>query len=229
MIKAICFDVGHTLIKYNNPLNWSSLYRPALEHAVQDCGIELTSDMFDIAAEILSKYNTRKNYREVEVTATAIFDEIFNAWDYPKTELQSVKSGFFSYFQSGAEPFPEAADTLTKLKQAGIKIGALTDVAYGMENEFSLKDIEPLASLIDITFTSVDVGYRKPNKAGFVRLLDFFGISPDEMMYVGDEEKDIVGANALGIVSVLINRDSSEKAFGQCYTIESLDEIFLIV
>ena len=26
-IKAIGFDVGHTLIKYNNPLNWQGLYR----------------------------------------------------------------------------------------------------------------------------------------------------------------------------------------------------------
>lgn len=44
-IKAIGFDVGHTLIKYNNPLNWQGLYRSGLEHAAAAAGIPLSEDM----------------------------------------------------------------------------------------------------------------------------------------------------------------------------------------
>ena len=33
MFKAVVFDIGQTLIEYNNPLNWSKLYRPALKEA----------------------------------------------------------------------------------------------------------------------------------------------------------------------------------------------------
>ncbi|MDE6595448.1 MAG: HAD family hydrolase, partial [Oscillospiraceae bacterium] len=116
-----------------------------------------------------------------------------------------------------------------KLKQHGIKIGILTDVAYGMENEFSLKDISALSDFIDIAFTSVDVGYRKPNSAGYLKLIGALEISPNEMIFIGDEEKDIIGAKKLGIVSALINRSKETKDFGQDYTLKSLSDIFSIL
>ena len=28
-----------------------------------------------------------------------------------------------------------------------------------------------------------DVGWRKPNRAGYMKLLDYFGVSPEEMLY----------------------------------------------
>ena len=31
MFKAVIFDIGHTLVEYKNPMNWSLLYRPAFE------------------------------------------------------------------------------------------------------------------------------------------------------------------------------------------------------
>lgn len=121
MIKVVSFDVGHTLIKYNNPLSWTSLYRPALCEAAAKCNIVLADGMMDAAAEIL-------------------------------------------------------------------------------------KDFAMLTDYIDLILTSVDVGCRKPCKEGFLKTAECFNILPNEMIYVGDEEKDIVGANSVGAVSVLINR-----------------------
>ena len=106
-----------------------------------------------------------------------------------------------------------------------MKIGALTDVAYGMENRNFLWDIEAVRGYFDAVLTSVDVGYRKPNKAGFLELLRSLEVSPAEMVYVGDEEKDIAGANAAGIVSVLIDRDGKNPDFGQDFTVKSLTHI----
>ena len=136
---------------------------------------------------------------------------------------------FYSFFNADAEPYPETIDTMAKLKQRGIKIGILTDVAYGMDNVFSLQDIAVLSDFVDTAFTSVDIGYRKPNSAGYLKLLDSLGVSPNEMMFIGDEEKDIIGANKLGIVSVLINRSKEIKNFGQDYTLESLNGLFSIL
>lgn len=228
MIKAVGFDVGHTLIKYNNPLNWQTLYRPALEQAAHVCNIALSEEMISAATDVLLKYNTRVNYRETEVTSDTIFGEILERWGL-QAELDVIKSEFYSFFKADARPFPETIDTLSKLKQRGIKTGILTDVAYGMDNKFSLQDIALLADYIDIALTSVDVGFRKPNGAGFLRLLEYFGIRPDEMLYVGDEEKDIIGANKLGIGSVLINRSRDVKEFGQDYTMKTLNDILTVI
>lgn len=227
-IKAIGFDVGHTLIKYKNPLNWQGLYRSGLEHAAAAADITLSEDMILSATEVLLKYNTRVNYREWETTSDCIFNEILKRWGL-QTDLYTLKSGFYSFFKADAEPYPETVDTMKKLKQNGIKIGILTDVAYGMDNEFSLADISVLSDFIDVSVTSVDVGYRKPNSAGYLKLLNSLGVYPDEMIFIGDEEKDIIGAKKLGIVSALINRSKEIKDFGQDYTLESLSGIFSVL
>ena len=227
-VKAIGFDVGHTLIKYKNPLNWQGLYRSGLEHAAAAADIVLSEDMILSATDVLLKYNTRVNYREWETTSDHIFNEILDKWEL-QTDLHTLKSGFYSFFKADAEPYPETIDTMKKLKQHGIKIGILTDVAYGMENEFSLEDISVLSDFIDIAITSVDVGYRKPNSAGFLKLLEALEISPNEIIFIGDEEKDIIGAKKLGIVSALINRSNDIKDFGQDYTFKSLSDIFSIL
>lgn len=198
-IKAIGFDVGHTLIKYKNPLNWQGLYRSGLEHAAAAADITLSEDMLIAATDVLLKYNTRVNYREWETTSDCIFNEILKSWGI-QTDLYALKSGFYSFFKADAETYPETIDTMEKLKQHGIKIGILTDVAYGMDNEFSLEDLSVLSDYIDIAITSVDVGYRKPNSAGYVKLLESLEISPNDMIFIGDEEKDIIGAKKLGIV-----------------------------
>lgn len=227
-MKAIGFDVGHTLIKYNNPLNWQGLYRSGLEYAAAAANITLSEDMILAAADVLLKYNTRVNYREWETTSDCIFNEILKRWGM-QTDLYTIKSEFYSFFKADAELYPETIDTMKKLKQYGIKIGVLTDVAYGMDNVFSLEDISVLSDFIDVAITSVDVGYRKPNSAGYLKLLDSLGIYPNDMIFIGDEEKDIIGAKKLGIVSALINRSKEIKDFGQDYTLESLSGIFSIL
>lgn len=226
-IKAVGFDVGHTLIHYRNPLNWQGLYRAGLEQAAEAAEITLSEDMILAAKEILLQYNTRVNYREWEVSSDQIFSEIIREWGL-QADLSAVKTGFYSFFRTDAVPYPEVGDTLRELKRRGIKTGILTDVAYGMDNVFSLQDIAPVADWIDVAYTSVDVGFRKPNPAGYRKLLDFFEISPGEMIFVGDEEKDIAGAKRLGMVSVLINRSKEIKNFGQDYTLDSLSGLFTI-
>ena len=98
-----------------------------------------------------------------------------------------------------------------------------------MDNEFSLEDISVLSDFIDIAITSVDVGFRKPNSAGYLKLLEALEISPNEMIFIGDEEKDIIGAKKLGIASALINRSKEIKDFGQDYTFEFLSDIFSVL
>lgn len=228
MIKAIGFDVGHTLINYRNPLNWRALYRPALEQAARSCGISLSEEMTAAAIETLLKYNTRVNYREREVSSDTIFGEILDKWQLC-LDMDTLKTGFYFFFQAEAAPYPETIDTLTTLRQAGIKTGVLTDAAYGMDNRFSLRDIASLSGLLDVTLTSVDVGCRKPNSTGFQMLTTALQVSPDEMMYVGDEQKDIVGANQLGIISVLVNRTDTTLDYGQTHTIQSLRELLTLI
>jgi len=224
-IKAVSFDIGHTLVKYNNPLNWKSLYEPALKQVAESCLIDLHDEHIKAAIATLTKYNTREYPREHEVTSEIIFLEILDLWRQPHEILDIAKEAFYGFFLADAVCYDDVVDTLRYLQNAEVKIGALTDVAYGMDNSFSLQDIAPICHFFDLVLTSVDVCYRKPNAAGFTQLLKTFDCLPSEMLYIGDEQKDIVGANRLGIVSVLIDRNEVSPDWGQSFTVHSIADI----
>lgn len=136
-----------------------------------------------------------------------------------------MMESFFSFFLEEASLYPEAKQVLSVLKFEGIKLGVYTNVAYGMLEPLALRDIVDLSPVFDVVLTSVSVGYRKPNAKGYQILLHGLNAKPDEMLFVGDEENDIVGANRLGIGSVLVNRSGGSLDFGQRHTIQSLAEI----
>ena len=224
-IKAVGFDIGHTLVKHVAPLSWKIHYPEALRKVMHDCQIDEASVNLDLAAAILSKYNTRENYRVYEVSSTTIFKEIFDAWRQSHEKLLIAKEAFYGFFQAEVEYFDDTASTLEALSSKGILLGFLSDAAYGMDNEYLLRDIEEIRHYFDVGFTSVDVGFRKPHQQGFKMLSEAFGVAPAQILFVGDEEKDIVGANNFGMISALVNKSSDERKWGQHYTIKNLGEI----
>jgi len=224
-IKAVGFDIGHTLVKHVAPLSWKIHYPEALRKVMHDCQINEEVANLDLAAAILSKYNTRENYREYEVSSNTIFKEILDAWGQSHEKLHIAKEAFYGFFQADVEYFEDTASTLEALSSKGILLGFLSDAAYGMDNEYLLKDIKEVRHYFDVGFTSVDVGFRKPHQQGFKMLSEAFGVPPSQTLFVGDEEKDIVGANNFGMVSALVNKNPDEKKWGQHYTIKSLGEI----
>ena len=60
-------------------------------------------------------------------------------------------------------------------------------------------------------------------------MLDKFNCNPDEMFYIGDEEKDIVGAESVNMGSILIDRKDNKKDFNQDYTVKNLKEVIDII
>ena len=229
MYKAVIFDIGQTLVKYNNPLNWSKLYRPAFQHVADQCGYHFSEDQYQHAGSVLTKYNTRINPRAHEVSSTHIFMEILDGIGVAEKDIEQVKKHFFSYFRQDISLYPEVEETLKKLGEKGILLGTLSDVAYGMDNEYALEDIADIRKYIDYPFTSNDVGFRKPSTKGLEMLAEKMQVDISEMIFVGDEEKDVICANNAGAYSVLINRDNIEKNYGQKKEIHSLAELLGIV
>lgn len=227
--SAVAFDVGHTLVDYPFPLNWQAMYAPALKKVMEACGLEHTDLLEERGKEVLLAYNTRVHPRDHEVSADIIFTELLSTWHADMERLPDAKQAFFTYFQGNSVCYADAEPVLNTLKQRGLKTAVLTDVAYGMDNAYSLRDIAALQPYLDVCLTSVDVGYRKPHPAGYERLLHFFNMPPEKVVFVGDEEKDIVGANRVGMVSVLISRSGTPPDYGQTHTIRALSDILTMI
>lgn len=228
-IKAVVFDIGQTLVYYPKPLNWSALYRPAFESIAKKYELNISEDDYKHIGEVLTKYNTRVNPRENEVSSDTIFTEILNGTNISSEYFEAVKNGFYEFFRSDTEVYPDAPETLREIKNAGIVIGTLSDVAYGMDNSYVFEDIEPLLKYIDIPFTSNDTGYRKPSPKGLKILSEKMNVLTSEMIFVGDEEKDMQCAVNAGAISILINQSDEKKEYGQNFEIKRLKELLDII
>lgn len=150
MYKAVIFDIGGTLVFYYKSLNWKELYHPALAAVAEKCNFCLSEKQYDDAKEVLLRYNTRVYPREKEVSSEQIFTEILNIWEQSINEIDNVKQCFYSFFSQQCDVFPDVEDTLNYLYKKGIALGTLSDVPYGMDNEFVLSDISKIKKYINI-------------------------------------------------------------------------------
>lgn len=231
MIKAVIFDLGGTLIQYKNtPLSWKSLYKDAIKGVGKACNKILTEFELQASIEILNCYNTRTNPREYEIKAEDIFSEILENWKVEKSDyMKESINTFFSFFQMKSKMCDDTMDLLKYMKNNHILSAILTDVPYGMSYEYVRRDTKDFDYLIDILVTSVEIGMRKPNENGYLKLLKQLNCNPKEVIFVGDEEKDILGANNIGMTSVLIDRIASYKSYGEDYKIADLREVIEII
>jgi putative hydrolase of the HAD superfamily len=225
-IRAVGFDLGDTLIYYRDvPMSWVALYRKALQSVAARCGASLTEAQFITAEQILAHHNTRITPRTHEVRAEEIFSSILGAWEIePENHMHAAMDAYFTFFQQQMCAYPETVEVLTSLRKSGMPIGILTDVAYGMPREFVERDITGagIAGLFDVLVTSVEVDVRKPESAGYVGLAKRLGVAPAEMLYIGNEPKDVIGASRADMMSVFLDRANSGANHGQDFTVSTL-------
>jgi putative hydrolase of the HAD superfamily len=228
-IRGIGFDLGDTLIFYDGlPFSWASLYPAALRRVADACKVAPAPEQFAAAEQVLARYNTRITPRSYEVSAEEILSLVLRCWDLAAApHLPGANEAFFTFFQQKLIAYPDTIPTLTSLRERRTPVGILTDVAYGMPREFVQRDLDGagISDLFDVLLTSLDVGVRKPDPAGYLALAERLGVAPQEMLYVGNEPKDIIGACRAGVTAVLLDRAGGGGNHGQQFTVSTLTNI----
>jgi 2-haloalkanoic acid dehalogenase type II len=108
------------------------------------------------------------------------------------------------------EPWPDAAPALEELRSAGLRLVAASNWDCSLPD---VLDRAGLARLLDGVVASAVVGAAKPDPALFEAALKVAGCGPEDALHVGDSfEKDVLGAGAAGIESVLVARDGNPPA-----------------
>ncbi|WP_461257356.1 HAD family hydrolase, partial [Treponema sp. R80B11-R83G3] len=131
MIKAVCFDLGDTLVYSDNQLSWADNYKNALEKGFNSINKNPTEDEYNNCIKILKKYNTRINPRENEVSSEQIFNEIMELLKLNTMEKDIIEKDFFEYYTNNNKPFNDTEEVLEGIKNSKLTIGILTDVPYG--------------------------------------------------------------------------------------------------
>lgn len=98
------------------------------------------------------------------------------------------------YMNVNTRLYPDTLDTLRRLKADGARIGIIsTKYRYRILDFFSDK-VEP--DFIDLVVGGEDVTHAKPHPEGLLAAMDRLGVSPSQVLYVGDSTVDALTAQA---------------------------------
>ncbi|MDP8969299.1 MAG: HAD-IA family hydrolase [Actinomycetota bacterium] len=100
-------------------------------------------------------------------------------------------------------PVPGAAECLTRLREAGVRIGVVSNADGRVEGALARAG---LADLLEVVVDSGVVGVAKPDPAIFSHALEPLGVAPADAWYLGDSVVyDAAAADAAGLTSWVID------------------------
>lgn len=115
----------------------------------------------------------------------------------------------------GVRPFPDAAEVLRALRDAGVRTGLLTNASstvYMRDRELRAYG---LLDLIDERMTAGDAGHLKPHPRAFQTVLELLDAKPEEAVMVGDRlEDDVAGGQRVGMRAVWVRRNGAKPKDG---------------
>jgi HAD superfamily hydrolase (TIGR01549 family) len=86
---------------------------------------------------------------------------------------------------------------LQRLNRAGVKVGVVTNCSRG--SAVAMLQIARLLPLIDILITNEDVERPKPDPEGLQKAMKALNVSPEDVIYIGDQPIDSRTAYNAGV------------------------------
>lgn len=219
-MQVIVFDLGGTLMEYKGmPLSWVNYYEAGFTSLSKKLNSPVSQNDINESVEILKAFNPRVNYREVEHKAEDIFSKALSGWGI-SDDISFCVDKFWNGLKLKAEIYPDAVETIRFLQGKGYIVAALTDLPNGMPDRVFAKDIKSLIEHFDCYMSSETVGYRKPNPAGLAKVAQEYSCEIEDVIFVGDEEKDRKTAENVGCRFIKISRNKTGS-----YDIADLSEL----
>ncbi|MCS3778470.1 HAD family hydrolase [Tsukamurella ocularis] len=91
--------------------------------------------------------------------------------------------------------YPDTAAVLRAAREAGLKVGVLSNIGYDIRPAFEREGIE---GLVDEFVLSFEVGHAKPDLAVFHAATAALGLPPERVLMVGDSEEADGASRAIG-------------------------------
>ncbi|MBN2334021.1 HAD-IA family hydrolase [Candidatus Bathyarchaeota archaeon] len=206
-IEAVTFDHYNTL-QHSTLENREDIIHPIMRSLKTH--IDLDEDKFHVKyTEQDEKY--RKNQRETFVETTldemilkALLDSCHHDSELAKIVKTSVDHGLRT---RGLTWYPEAEETLLRLKELGYKLGLICNTHWRWLPE-RRREVQPF---FDVLTLSYEHGYMKPHPSIFHATTRELGVKPAKCLHVGDNLfADIHGARQAGMRAAYIRRNEGD-------------------
>ena len=204
-IRAVLFDMSGTLLD-EQYLHHGLMELAAALHERWAIDPTVTRGGFMVAfREVSQECADQPFYLMRDVICEALERLIVNSSHSPaRNELLHLEQLFWTAAIPTATPTDGAIETLTRLRDVGIRTGI---VSYADITVFeALLKLTGLAGSTDVEVCSETARSCKPHPAIFQRALCAVGVDPTEAMFVGDTvATDIVGGNRVGMRTALLS------------------------
>lgn len=160
-----------------------------------------------------------------------LYKEIIKQFHIDRLTWKDLFRDFEMHFYRYVFPYYDTLYTLEQLTERNYLTGVLANGKSKIK-QFRLHSLG-IEHVINYLSTSEMVGYRKPHPKIFEDMIAQLGVTPNEMMYVGDDAlNDVAPARAMGMVSVWFKQEDAEiepLAEEVDYTITTIEEILDIL
>jgi FMN phosphatase YigB (HAD superfamily) len=213
-LKAALFDFDDTLVDWSGvQLGWREIEWARLDRVQQYVRRISPSCQFN-SDTLLETYlrRTRAAWTEARVTLRAphmpsiLMDSIKELGaPIDRLEVDVVLRAYDWNVVPGAVVFPDVPPILEVLREAGIKLGIVTNASQPMTmRDAELEAHGLIAYFPDCRLSAADAGFLKPDARIFTCALERLGTTPDETIFIGDNpDADIAGALSVGMKAVL--------------------------
>ena len=229
VIRAVFFDWFHTLARFEPPRH--QLY----SQTFREFGIELPPEKVMRGILLADQYFFKENAKS-PVSERNPEEQARVYLHYPNTilaeagakaptelPLKILKRVREQFKGVTFALFDDVLSTLKALKQQNFIMGLLTNLDSDMASICRKLGLEPY---LDFAVTSKEVGTDKPNPPIFLAALEKAGVNASEAVHVGDQYKfDVIGARAVGINPILIDRYDIYPEVSDCPRIHNLTEL----
>ncbi|MFT4243962.1 MAG: HAD-IA family hydrolase [Candidatus Woesearchaeota archaeon] len=194
-------------------------------------------DSFDFVVECI--YNNMRKFTRVKLSQEDIAQElrtislfeIIKKYKIPKILIPIIVFKLkrdLSKRLEFSKVFPNSQKVLESLQNKKLKIGLVTSNSKKNINYYL--NIFNLLDKFDFVYTSTSL-FKKDKTIN--KILKKYSLKSDEVLYVGDEVRDILACQKIGIdiVAVTYGYNSKEllKNFEPTYLVDSLDDINYII
>jgi putative hydrolase of the HAD superfamily len=239
-IRAVAFDVNGTLIRILTDDRMDQIFRSAA-HFFTYQGIDLRRhEVRDLYFRILREQQRDSLEEHPEFGAVSIWRSIIEGHltDFTRalpTEKLEQMPLFLAEMSRGISRhrlslYPHVREVLDVLRDRyplAIVTDAQSSYARGELHKVGLLDY------FDPIIVSGDHGYRKPDRRLFQVALDGMNVAAENSLYVGnDMYRDIFGARAAGMKTVMFDSDQGMKVHADCvadYTIVDFRDLLKIL
>ena len=180
--KAFIFDLDGTLLNtledLKNSVNFAMRSMGYPEHTLEQVRMFIGNGI----AMLIKRAVPQGTDEFDEKKTLGIFTEHYNA-----------------HLNDCTAPYPGVAESLTALKNRGVKIGVVTN-----KNDDSAKMLIAgyFGNLVDVTLGHLDGIPSKPNPEALLRVMSDLGVNSEETLYFGDSDVDVLTAKNAGVKSV---------------------------